>query len=158
MRASHAILTLLGLTAVGVAVVAYLGARARLPPRLAEAYGTVASLASSATQAFSAAPAATDAPDAGDAGAPPVHRVTQAAPLSSAQLAAPLVHGKFVSDCGAPETMKVVVKVTVKKGRAVTVTVTTDPSNPAVASCVEKATREKLWDVSPKTQHATVTY
>jgi hypothetical protein len=48
--------------------------------------------------------------------------------------------------------------VTVKMGRAVAVTAKTDPNNPAVASCVEKATREMQWDVSPKTQHATVTY
>jgi hypothetical protein len=54
--------------------------------------------------------------------------------------------------------MKVVVQVTVKMGRAVAVAATTDPSNAAVASCVEKATREMQWDVSPKTQHATVTY
>jgi hypothetical protein len=50
------------------------------------------------------------------------------------------------------------VKVTVKMGRPVDVTVKTDPANGAVASCVQKATREMQWDVSPKTQHATVTY
>ena len=54
--------------------------------------------------------------------------------------------------------MKVVVKVAVKTGRAVGVSATTDPANPAVASCVEKALREMQWDVSPKTQHLTVTY
>lgn len=84
--------------------------------------------------------------------------VTQTAPLSSAQLGAPLVHGRFVSECGAPDDMKVVVKVTVKKGHAVAVAVTTQPPNAAVKACVEKATRAKEWDVSPKIQHATVTY
>ncbi len=54
--------------------------------------------------------------------------------------------------------MKVSVKVTVKMGRAVDVAATTDPPNTAVAACVEKATRGMQWDVSPKTQRATVTY
>ena len=54
--------------------------------------------------------------------------------------------------------MKVIVKVTVKMGRPVGVAVTTDPPNAAVASCVEKATREKQWDSSPKSQSATVTF
>ncbi len=91
----------------------------------------------------------------GDAAAPPHH---QTAPLSSAQLGAPLIHGTFVSACGAPDAMKVVVKATVKMGRAIDVTVKTDPPSSAVASCVERATRDMQWDVSPKTDHVTVTY
>jgi hypothetical protein len=149
-------LLVIGVTAVGA--LSFLGSRGKLPPALAGAYGTVAALASSASEVLAAPHPTGDGADAGDAGPVVVHRTTQAAPLSSAQLGAPLVHGKFVSDCGAPEDMKVVVKVTVKMGRAVAVTAKTDPNNPAVASCVEKATREMQWDVSPKTQHATVTY
>ena len=38
------------------------------------------------------------------------------------------------------------------------VAVTTAPTNAAVAACVEKATREKQWDVSPRSQQLTVTY
>jgi hypothetical protein len=90
--------------------------------------------------------------------AAPVPRVKQAAPLSSAQLSAPLVHGRFVSDCGAPDTMKVVVKVTVKKGKAIGAKATTTPPDPVVSACVEKAIREMPWDISPATQHLTVTY
>jgi hypothetical protein len=82
----------------------------------------------------------------------------QAAPLSSAQLGAPLIHGPFVSECGAPETMKVVVKATVKMGRASDVDVKTVPASAPVASCVERAIRELKWDVSPKAEHVTVTY
>jgi hypothetical protein len=158
MQIRHAVLMLLALVAVGIAAVAYLGSRERLPPTLADAYETMASLASSASDAFSASRTASDSPDAGDAGSARVRRTTQAAPLSSAQLGAPLVHGRFVTDCGAPDDMKVVVQVTVKMGHAVAVAATTDPSNAAVAACVEKATREMQWDASPKTQHATVTY
>jgi hypothetical protein len=158
MPVRQTVLTLLLLAALGVAALVYLGSRGSLPPPLAEAYGTVAALASSASDSFSASRSASDGPDAGDAGSASVRHSTQAAPLSSAQLGAPLVHGKFVSECGAPDDMKVVVKVTVKTGRAVAVAATTDPANIAVADCVEKAIRQMQWDASPKTQHATVTY
>jgi hypothetical protein len=148
---------LLSLLVVGVGALLYFGSKRELPPALADTYETVAALASSASEAFSATRTATDGPDAGDAGAA-IHRTTQAAPLSSAQLGAPLVHGKFVSECGAPDDMKVVVKVTVKAGRAVAASAATDPPNRAIASCVEKGVRNMQWDASPKTQHLTVTY
>jgi hypothetical protein len=159
MQTRHAVLALLVLSVGAGAAFAYLGWRRRLPPALADAYGNVATLASGAAGlAVPAVGATPDGGDAGDAGAVVFRPTTQTAPLSSAQLGAPLVHGKFVSECGAPDDMKVVVKVTVKKGHAVAVAVTTEPANAAVASCVQKATRAKLWDVSPATQRATVTY
>jgi hypothetical protein len=157
MRIRHAVLALFVLALCGAAAFVYLGSRRKLPPQLTDAYGQVATLASVAAVKL-APPAPADEPDAGDAGAVVFRPTRQAAPLSSAQLAGPLVHGKYVSECGAPDNMKVVVKVTVKKGHAVDVAVTTQPPNAAVAACVQKATREKLWDVSPATQHATVTY
>jgi hypothetical protein len=158
MRARHVVITLLALSIVGVAAAGFLGSRGRLPPRLAQAYGTVAALASSASEALSAPRTVSDAADGGDAAPPTARRSTQAGPLSSAQLGAPLVDGKFVSECGAPDDMKVVVKVAVKMGRPVAVAVTTDPPSSAVAACVEKVTRGMRWDSSPKMQHATVTY
>ena len=158
MTTRQTVLALLSLSVIGVGALAFLGSKGSLPPALAGAYGTVAALASSASEAFEAPRTGPDGPDAGDGGAAIVHRTTQTAPLSSAQLGAPLVHGKFVSDCGAPDTMKVVVKVTVKQGHAVAVAVTTDPTSAAVAACVDKATREKQWDVSPRSQQLTVTY
>jgi hypothetical protein len=157
MRTRHVVWTLLAVSALGITAVMLLASRGTLPPPLAEAYGTVAALASSASDAFTASRGAPEGPDAGDAGAVAI-RKTQTAPLSSAQLSAPLVHGRFVTDCGAPDTMKVIVKVTVKMGHPVAIDVKTDPPNAAVASCVEKATREKQWDISPKSQSATVTY
>jgi hypothetical protein len=157
MQTRHAVLTLLALAAAGAGALAFLGSRGALPGPLGDAYDTVASFAASASDPLSAQRTAAVGPDAGDGGSPSI-RKTQSAPLSSAQLGAPLVHGKFVTDCGAPDDMKVVVKVTVKMGRAVAVAVTTDPTNSGIASCVEKATREKQWDISPKTQHATVSY
>ncbi len=158
MRARNLALVLFALGAAGAAAFVYFGSKRELPPTLDGAYGGLAAIASSASEVLAPAPSAhaAEPPDAG--GAAPAPRVTQAEPLSSAQLGAPLVHGRFVTDCGAPDDMKVVVKVTVRKGRAVAVVVTTKPKSPAVAACVQKATRAKEWDISPATQHATVTY
>lgn len=98
----------------------------------------------------------TDAgPTRGDAGAP-AHR--QTAPLSSAQLGAPLVRGPFVAACGASADMKVVVTLAVKQGHASEVTAKTTPPNPVVEGCVERAVRDLRWDISPTTGHLTVTY
>jgi hypothetical protein len=82
----------------------------------------------------------------------------QTTPLSSAQLGAPLVHGTFVSVCGAPATTKVKARVTVKMGRAVAVKVTTDPPDAAIAACVEKAIRDLAWERSVRSGTVTVTY
>jgi hypothetical protein len=101
-----------------------------------------------------------ESPDAGDAAAPDGSAVQhkQAAPLSSAQLGAPLVRGSFVTACGAPSTMKVVVKVTVQKGHAVATDVTTDPPDTTVSRCIDDAISQLRWDVSPKAQQLTVRY
>lgn len=140
-----------------VSLAAGLAAGGRLP-FLSHAWDTAASAVQSAVQAeltppIDAGPAATV--DAAPEGPPP-HR--QTAPLSSAQLAAPLVHGTYVTACGAPDTMKVIVKATVKMGHAITVNVKTDPPNAEVAACVERAARAMQWDISPKAEHVTVTY
>jgi hypothetical protein len=131
--------------------------------RLAGTWGPVASsVAASAWFTLDPLPETSSTPETAGPSAPradaaaPAHR--QTAPLSSAQLGAPLVHGTFVSACAAPDDMKVVVNVTVRMGRAVQVTATTQPSNPAVASCIERATRDLAWDISPKTDRVTVTY
>jgi hypothetical protein len=120
-------------------------------------WGTVASAVGSAVVApSSSAPQTDDAADAAAEAEAMPHR--QTAPLSSAQLGAPLVHGAFVTSCGAPDNMKVVVKADVRLGRAVNVTVKTDPPSLAISSCIERATRDLQWDVSPKTGHVTVRY
>lgn len=147
---------------IAVVVIAVGGVAAGLvatgrAPVLKKTIETTASSAAALVASY--APSLAPPDDAGapvvDA-APPLHR--QTGPLSNAQLGAPLVHGTFVSTCGAPDDMKVTVKATVKFGRAVSVSVKTAPANPSVASCIERATREMQWDVSPKTDHVTVTY
>jgi hypothetical protein len=61
--------------------------------------------------------------------------------LTKAQLAAPLSNAAFLGSCGAPDDMKVTVRVAMRMGRAVGVTVTTDPRSPAIASCIDGAAR-----------------
>jgi hypothetical protein len=153
-RALVVVLALLAVLAAGAA----LTATGRLP-FLVHAWGTLpfaSSAEASAGASASAAPLPDDAgASKGEAGATPR---PQTAPLSSAQLGAPLVHGTFVTACGAPDDMKVVVKVDVKMGHAVKVDVKTDPPDPAVAACIDKATRDLRWDPSTKTGHVTVRY
>ncbi|MDP8999238.1 MAG: hypothetical protein M3O46_03915 [Myxococcota bacterium] len=125
--------------------------------RLPSLAGGCEGLASSVAAWVSASlmPAPSSARPSAYAGATIRH---QAAPLSSAQLGAPLVHGTFIGACGAPDDMKIVVNIAVKMGRAVSVSVTTLPPSPSVDACVERSTRDLRWDVSPKTDHVTVTY
>jgi hypothetical protein len=78
--------------------------------------------------------------------------------LTNAQLSAPLRHASFISGCGAPDDMKVTVRVAVKMGRALGVTVGTNPPNGGVATCVDRSVRGLQWPVSPKTDFVTTTY
>lgn len=144
------------LIVVGAAVVALGWMRAESPKSLEHAWATVVASVRAASSSLD--PLWSQTSDAGaipDAGAVVRH---QTAPLSSAQLGAPLVHGTFVGACGAPDDMKVIMKVSVKMGRALDVTAETHPPNPVVESCLERKVRELQWDISPKTDHVTVTY
>lgn len=105
------------------------------------------------------APSAQDAGGVVDAGAAVDAAVkVQAAPLSSAQLSAPLYHVTFPAECGAPPEMKIVIKASVNLGHAVAVQATTDPPDPRIEGCIEDATRRLQWPPSRKTQKVTVRY
>lgn len=139
---------------VTIGIVAVLSARGKLPPQVSKLVqfadgGLSLGFGDDGTDAASSA-------EAGPQPLPPGK--PQAAPLSSAQLGAPLVHGTFVSACGAPATMKVKAKVTVKMGRAVAVTVKTDPPDSTIAACVEHAIRDLAWDRSVRSGTVTVSY
>jgi hypothetical protein len=101
----------------------------------------------------------TDTGDAGpvDAGRDAAVKV-QAGPLSSAQLSAPLYHVTFLAECGAPPDMKVSITATVKMGRAVDARATTDPRDPVIEGCIERATQALQWPASRKTDKVTVRY
>lgn len=152
-------MSLLFLVAAGVA----LAATGRLG-RVSRTLDDIASASAWPSLSALTAPPVASAPQAAsdggarlvDAGHTPPRK--QTAPLSSAQLGAPLTHETFVAGCGAPDDMKVVVKVTVKAGRAIDAEAKTTPPNPVVESCVERAIRDLQWDVSPKVAHLTVRY
>ncbi len=78
--------------------------------------------------------------------------------LTDAQLSAPMRNAAFISGCGAPDSMKVTVKVAVKNGRAWGVSVYTTPSNPAVASCIDRHVRGLGWPPNAKMDSFTTTY
>jgi hypothetical protein len=78
--------------------------------------------------------------------------------LTNAQLSDPLRNAAFVPACGAPDDMKVIVRVAVKMGAAIGVTVLTQPASPAVATCIDHAVRGLRWPRSPNTDFVTTNY
>jgi hypothetical protein len=78
--------------------------------------------------------------------------------LTNAQLGAPLKNAAFLGACGAPDSMKVQVKVAVKMGRAVGVSVYTTPPNPQVASCIDHHVRGIGWPANAKMDFVTTNY
>ena len=83
----------------------------------------------------------------------------QAGPdLTNAQLAGPLRHASFVTGCGAPDDMKVTVRVAVRMGVPVGVTVSTNPPNGGIAGCIDRAVRGLRWQANPKTDFVTTSY
>jgi hypothetical protein len=78
--------------------------------------------------------------------------------LTNAQLAGPLRHAAFVTGCGAPDDMKVQVRVAVRQGVPVGVTVQTTPPNNGIAGCIDRAVRGLRWPANPKTDFVTTNY
>lgn len=79
--------------------------------------------------------------------------------LTDGQLQGPMRNvGSFLASCGAPDSMKVTVKVAIKNGRAVGVTVSTDPANPGVGSCIDRSVRGLSWPSNPKMDTLTTRY
>lgn len=78
--------------------------------------------------------------------------------LSDAQLSAPMSDGSFLGECGAPESMSVTVKVAIRHGHAVGVSVDTSPASAEVASCIDHHVRGLSWPASPKLDSLVTTY
>ncbi|HSO37695.1 MAG TPA: hypothetical protein VLT33_34450 [Labilithrix sp.] len=78
--------------------------------------------------------------------------------LTDGQLGAPMRNASFISGCGAPESMKVTVRVAVQNGRAVGVSVYPNPANAAVAQCVDRHVRALGWPPNAKMDFFTTTY
>ncbi len=78
--------------------------------------------------------------------------------LTDAQLSAPMKNASFISGCGAPDSMKVTVRVAVKNGRAYGVSVYSNPPNPQVQACVDRHVRGLGWPPNAKMDSFTTTY
>jgi hypothetical protein len=78
--------------------------------------------------------------------------------LTDAQLSGPMRSGAFVGECGAPDSMKVTVKVAIKTGRAAGVSVSTSPPDPDIAGCIDRYVRTFSWPSSSKMDSFTTTY
>ena len=76
--------------------------------------------------------------------------------LTNAQLSGPMRNGTFASECGAPDNMKVTVKVAIKMGRPVGVSVYAP--DPDVAGCIDRYVRTFSWPSNPKMDSFTTTY
>lgn len=81
-----------------------------------------------------------------------------AADLTSGQFGSVLNNGSYVTACGTPASMKVRVCAAVQNGRAVGVTVTTDPPNAGVASCIAGRVRGLGFPSNPKLDIATTVF
>ncbi|HWL84712.1 MAG TPA: hypothetical protein VNO21_02860 [Polyangiaceae bacterium] len=78
--------------------------------------------------------------------------------LTNSQLESPMKSASFVSGCGAPSDMQITVKVAIKNGRAVGVSVYANPPDAHVASCIDHAVRGLSWPSNPKMDSLTTTY
>jgi hypothetical protein len=78
--------------------------------------------------------------------------------LTDGQLAGPMREGTFLDACGVPASMKVTVKVAIKNGRAVGISVYTTPPNRELGWCVEHRVRALQWPSNAKMDSFITTY
>jgi hypothetical protein len=78
--------------------------------------------------------------------------------LTDAQLAGPMRNTAFLGACGAPDSMHVTVKVAIRGGHAVGVSVYTTPPNPQIAGCIDRSVRNLAWPANGKMDSFVTTY
>jgi hypothetical protein len=72
------------------------------------------------------------------------------ADLTAGAYGAVLNNGAYLNRCGVPENMSVSVCAAVQNGRAVGVSVSTNPRNPGIASCISSQVRGMSFPSHPK--------
>lgn len=70
--------------------------------------------------------------------------------LSDSELSAPVADPELLTSCGVAEGTVVVLKVAVRAGKVLGVTVATSPPSPTLSSCLDKAVRQMTWPPSGK--------
>jgi hypothetical protein len=78
--------------------------------------------------------------------------------LTAGAYGAVLNKGSYLNACGVPSTMSVNVCAAVQNGRAVGVTVTTNPASPGIASCVAGQVRALPFPSHPRLDVARTTF
>ena len=78
--------------------------------------------------------------------------------LTNAELAGPMREGTFLDACGVPSSTKVTVKVAIRNGRAVGVSVYATPPNREAGWCVEQRVRALQWPSNAKLDSFVTTY
>jgi len=80
------------------------------------------------------------------------------ADLTAGHFASVLNNGSYIVSCGTPGSMHVNVCAAVQNGRAVGVTVTTEPPNGGIASCIANKVRAMSFPSNPKLDIATTRF
>jgi hypothetical protein len=80
------------------------------------------------------------------------------ADLTAGQFGSVLNNGSYITGCGTPSSMHVNVCAAVQNGRAVGVTVTTEPPNAGISNCVTNAVRRMNFPSNPKLDIATTRF
>jgi hypothetical protein len=80
------------------------------------------------------------------------------ADLTAGQFGAILNNGSYVGACGTPSSMHVNVCAAVQNGRAVGVTVSTEPPNAGIANCITSRVRGMSFPSNPKLDIATTRF
>jgi hypothetical protein len=78
--------------------------------------------------------------------------------LTDAELAGPMRDGTFLDACGVPNSTQVTVKVAIRNGRAVGVSVYAVPPSREIAGCVERHVRGMMWPPHAKMDSFVTTY
>jgi hypothetical protein len=78
--------------------------------------------------------------------------------LTDAELAGPMREGTFLDACGVPSSTKLTVKVAIRNGRAVGVSVYASPPNREMGWCVERHVRDLQWPANAKMDSFVTTY
>jgi hypothetical protein len=78
--------------------------------------------------------------------------------LSAGAYGAVLNKGTYLNGCGVPSNMGVTICAAVQNGRAVGVTVSTNPKNPGISSCISGAVRSLSFPSHPRLDVTTTTF
>jgi hypothetical protein len=78
--------------------------------------------------------------------------------LTDAELAGPLRDGSFLDACGVPTSTQVTVKVAIRNGRAVGITVYPVPPSAPIAGCIERHVKGLQWPANAKMDSFVTTY